>query len=67
MTEVFHNLEDSTRQGLFELWLEAPQDSSLRDEIWNFLVESDRKQTKERLSILRDQLNQLNAGHNQTE
>ncbi len=61
MTETFHSLEDSTREGLFQLWLEAPQDSHLRTEIWDFLVEMDRKQTKEQLSILRDELNNLNG------
>ena len=58
MTEIYH---DRSMAGLLEFYLEAPEDSSLREEIWEDLIKMDRKQVNEKLDVLRDELNSLNA------
>lgn len=58
--EIYHANEDATREGLLALWLEVPE-GSLRNEIWEDLTSLDRKKTKEELTKLRDELNQLNG------
>ena len=58
MTETFH---DRSMASLLEFYLEAPEDSSLREEIWEDLIKMDRKQVNEKLDVLRDELNSLNA------
>ncbi len=57
MTEVYR---DRNVEGLFALWLELPEGSSLRDKTWDDIKELSRKQSNEKLDLLRDELNTLN-------
>jgi hypothetical protein len=58
MTEIYR---DQTEEGLFKMWNEAREvgATELCDEIWEKLLEVDSKQCKEKLSALRDRLNNL--------
>ncbi len=58
MTEIYH---DRSMASLLEFYLEAPEGSALRQEIWQDLLDIDGKKCKEQLMILRDELNTLNA------